>query len=275
MFGDDEARLAFTSLLAQAQRRSWDQGLVDDEGERAAARHGQVDPPKRLALLSWCVTPDEWQLLLWPAGSGDICAFVRWLSMRHAQQYHLAQGTSGGGPVFRGRFRSFPVMPGGGYPQSVARFIERHPCRLGLCETPEAWPASSAWDRSHARPDDGGRPTVLPADEWPGGDVLNSEDFDLLVQRPAPTAELTALETCRRRGRPLGSDEWMSNAAQRLNLTHTLRPRGRPRKADAAPRNLEACTLPVAAAPAPPPPPPAGGGPAAHRRGNPRSSVAA
>jgi len=43
--------------------------------------------------------------------------------------------------------------------------------------------------------------------------------------------ELEAIRHCVTRGTPFGSERWSKNTAARLGLTHTLRPRGRPRKA--------------------------------------------
>ena len=60
-------------------------------------------------------------------------------------------------------------------------------------------------------------PIPLP-DKWLGlVDLLPNE------------ADLEKLENCIRRGSPYGSDMWTVRMAERLDLTSTLRPRGRPK----------------------------------------------
>jgi putative transposase len=50
------------------------------------------------------------------------------------------------------------------------------------------------------------------------------------VNRPQPKAELDAVQTSVRRGRPFGSMVWQEITAKKLGLESTFQPRGRPRK---------------------------------------------
>ena len=43
-------------------------------------------------------------------------------------------------------------------------------------------------------------------------------------------SELEDLRSSAQRGRPFGSEEWMSNIAKRLGLESTMNPRGRPKR---------------------------------------------
>ena len=48
------------------------------------------------------------------------------------------------------------------------------------------------------------------------------------MNRPQSEAEVEAIRTAERRGRPLGDDAWVERIAARHDLRSTLRPRGRP-----------------------------------------------
>jgi putative transposase len=49
------------------------------------------------------------------------------------------------------------------------------------------------------------------------------------VNRPQTEGELAGVRASVSRGRPYGDDAWAMQAAQRLDLGATMRPRGRPR----------------------------------------------
>jgi putative transposase len=51
-----------------------------------------------------------------------------------------------------------------------------------------------------------------------------------IVNRPQRAAEEKAVRHSVQRGTPFGGERWATATAARLNLEHTLRPRGRPRK---------------------------------------------
>ncbi len=95
------------------------------------------------------------------------------------------------------------------------------------------------WCSPHRRPN--GDAEKLLAD-W---SVARRDDWIEWVNQPQTARELQALRTCVARGRPFGDEPWERGRprphfrqrhaggaarAQRLNLTHTFRPRGRPGK---------------------------------------------
>jgi putative transposase len=53
-----------------------------------------------------------------------------------------------------------------------------------------------------------------------------------MVNRPQTEAELAALRVSVQRGRPFGDHAWLDRVAAELGLESTIRPRGRPRKAE-------------------------------------------
>ncbi|NLF08236.1 MAG: hypothetical protein GX594_09690 [Pirellulaceae bacterium] len=56
------------------------------------------------------IMPNHWHFVLWPRGDGDISEFMRWLTVTHTQRCHAAHRTAGRGPLYQGRFKSFPIQ---------------------------------------------------------------------------------------------------------------------------------------------------------------------
>jgi putative transposase len=177
-----------------------------------------------MRVLAWCVMPNHWHFVLWPEGDGDLSEFMRWLTVTHTQRWHAAHRTSGTGPLYQGRFKSFPIQEDD-HLLTVLRYVERNPLRAKIVEEVEAWRWSSLWHRVHGDQagllDDG--PLPLPR-RWRQH-----------VQRSQTEAELEALRRSVVRGAPFGDSSWRERTAKKLSLQSTLRPRGRPRKATPAP----------------------------------------
>lgn len=172
-----------------------------------------------MRLLGYCLMGNHWHLLLWPREDGDLSTFTQWVTMTHSQRWHAAHGTAGMGHLYQGRFKSFPVQSSEYY-LTVLRYIESNPLRAELVESSADWQWSSLAIRQGIEKDGlslHAGPIPLP-DKWLGlVDLLPNE------------ADLEKLENCIRRGSPYGSDMWTVRMAERLDLTSTLRPRGRPK----------------------------------------------
>ena len=164
--------------------------------------------------------PNHWHLVLWPQADGDVSEFLRWLTVTHTQRWHAHRHTAATGPLYQGRFKSFPIETDE-HLLTVLRYVERNPVRAGLVERAEQWPWSSArWWRQGESP-----PLYLQL-----GPVARPPDWLDYVQQPLTLDELQAVRTSVNRGRPYGTLPWMQETAQALGLEPSLRPRGRPRK---------------------------------------------
>jgi putative transposase len=170
-------------------------------------------------LLAYCVLPNHWHLVLWPEKDGDLSEHLRWLTVTHTQRWHAHHHTSGTGPIYQGRFKSFPVQEDD-HLQTVCRYVERNALRAGLVSRAESWRWSSLYHRLH-----GGGPVLDP------GPVALPGKWVQYVNRAQTQAELEALRRCVVRGAPFGAEEWQKETAAALGLEASLRPRGRPRKA--------------------------------------------
>ncbi len=172
-------------------------------------------------LLNYCVMPNHWHLLLWPRADGELSETMRWLTVTHTQRWHAHRNSAGTGPVYQGRFKSFPVQSDEHF-LSVARYVERNAVRAHLVKRAEEWRWSSLWQWQNS-----GSPLGELLARWP---VPRPRDWLLRVNRALTSAELTAVRLSVQRGQPYGSDRWTDRTAERLDLQSSLRPRGRPRK---------------------------------------------
>jgi putative transposase len=104
-----------------------------------------------MRLLAWCVLPNHWHFVLWPRRDGELSEFMRWLTVTQTQRWHAAHRTAGTGPLYQGRFKSFPIEADERL-LTVVRYVERNPLRARLVEAAETWRWSSLWHRLHGDP---------------------------------------------------------------------------------------------------------------------------
>jgi putative transposase len=171
-------------------------------------------------LLAYTLMPNHWHLVLWPKRDGDLSEFLRWLTVTHTQRYRAHTHTEGAGPVYQGRFKSFPIQEDE-HLLTVLRYVERNALRAGLVKRAADWRWSSLWQRSQGRGagwlDEG--PLALP------------RNWKAHVEAATTEAEWEAVRRSVVRGSPFGGPSWVEKTAKRLKLESTLRQRGRPRKA--------------------------------------------
>jgi putative transposase len=79
----------------------------------------------RIRITAYCLMPNHWHLLLWPRRDGELSEVLRWITVTHTQRWLAHHQTSGTGPVYQGRFKSFPVQTDEHF-LMVARYVERN-----------------------------------------------------------------------------------------------------------------------------------------------------
>ena len=174
----------------------------------------------KIRIATYCLMPNHWHLLLWPRQDGELSEVLRWITVTHTQRWHAHHHTAGTGPVYQGRFKSFPVQTDEHF-LTVACYIERNALRAKLVTRAEDWQWSSLWRRDQR--DD--KLTTWFSD-WP---VERPQDWLTRVNRPQSASELESLRTSVQRGRPFGEEGWVRRMAKRFGMEATLRPRGRPK----------------------------------------------
>ena len=173
-----------------------------------------------IRIAAYCLMPNHWHLLLWPRRDAELSEVLRWITVTHTQRGHAHHKTAGSGPVYQGRFKSFPVQTDGHF-LTVARYVERNALRAKLVDRAEDWHWSSLWRRAQ-----GDATLTAWLRDWP---VERPRDWVARVNRPHTTSELESLRLAVQRGRPFGEDAWVRRMVRRFGLESRVRPRGRPK----------------------------------------------
>ena len=174
-------------------------------------------------LLSYCLMGNHWHLVLRPHTAAALGDLMRWVGVTHVRRHHEHYHRRGGGHLYQGRFKSFPVQDDLHF-LTVCRYVEANPLRAKLVEKAQAWPFSSLRQRAGAGP----AATLKPPLALAGWPVERPRDWLAKVNRPMDKGELKPLQESVRRGRPFGDPRWVAQTAARLGLGNTLRGPGRP-----------------------------------------------
>jgi putative transposase len=166
-----------------------------------------------MRIVAYCVMPNHWHLVLWPATDGALRGFMTWLTLTHTQRWHARRGSAGSGHLYQGRYKSFLVQDDG-HLLTVCRYVERNPLRARLVRRAEAWRWGSLWRRER------GRGLDLLSD----GPVARPADWRQFVNRAETAVELDALRASTQRGRPFGAGPWRDDMVRRFDLATTLPP---------------------------------------------------
>ena len=170
-------------------------------------------------LLGYCLMPNHWHLILWPRETGELSAYMRWLSNTHVRRWRQHGHSVGQGHVYQGRFKSFPVQDDRHY-LTLLRYVEANPLRAKLVRRAERW----AWSSRSATKSPDGR-ELLSA-----GPLPRPANWPEIVNEPLSDKDLSLAKLSVKRGRPFGDPAWVHRTAERLGLGFTLRERGRPKK---------------------------------------------
>ena len=169
-------------------------------------------------LLAFCLMPNHWHLVIRPRGDADLSKYMRWLCTAHVRRHH-AHHRSGGGHLYQGRYKSFPIQDDL-HLLTVLRYVEANPLRAKLAERAGQW----AWSTDAFRLTAMGRELLC---DWP---VDRPRNWNRILEEKLPDADLGEIRTSVERCRPYGSATWIQKTASRLGLEFTLRQRGRPKK---------------------------------------------
>ncbi|HVT87425.1 MAG TPA: transposase [Tepidisphaeraceae bacterium] len=217
-------RLSTGGLAYHVLNRAVGRGtLFEDQADYLAMERVIEQVHKRLPIriVSYCLMPNHWHLVLWPKEDGELTEFMRLMTVTHTQRWHAHHHTAGTGPLYQGRFKSFPIQQDEHF-LTVCRYVERNASRAGLAKSAQRWPWSSLARRDLKSPP----AWLLGMKHWP---VPAPRSWPAWVNRAESRAELEAVRTSVTRGRPFGDNRWQERTARQLELESTLRPRGRQR----------------------------------------------
>lgn len=174
-----------------------------------------------MRILSYCIMPNHWHLLLYPINDGDMSEFMRWVTTTHVRQRRTKTQTVGEGHLYQGAYKSFPIETDF-HLTTVIRYVEQNPLRAKLTTRAEDWQWSSLYRRLRNNKEDQKLLSVLPTDlpsnyQESVNDVLGEEDL-----KPIRYSLI--------KGAPYGREAWVEDMVERYNLGSTLHGPGRPKK---------------------------------------------
>jgi putative transposase len=172
-------------------------------------------------LMAWCLMPNHWHLVVRATSQTDLSTWMQWVTVTHVHRWHAHTKTAGEGPLYQGRFRSFPVQEDYHFLR-VCRYVEANALRATLVDRAEDW----RWGSLQMRRG-GESPLRQWLRPWP---VNQPRNWLADVNRAMEDAALKQLRHSVKVGTPFGHETWSTRVARRLGLQSSLRPRGRPRK---------------------------------------------
>lgn len=173
-------------------------------------------------VLAYCLMPTHFHLVLRPREDGELSEFMHLLLVTHTRRWHAQHHTVGAGPLYQGRFRSFPLQANE-YFLKTARYVESNPVRSARVALAQDW----RWCSLRQRRAIAAGEEALRLSHWP---VPEPPHWLRTLNTPQRQAELADLRCCVQRGRPFGDERWTRRITRELTLESTFRPRGRPRK---------------------------------------------
>jgi putative transposase len=186
---------------------------------RTQARH-------EMRLVSWCMMPNHWHLVVWPSEDGQLGRFMQRLTISHVRRWQEHRRRVGEGHVYQGRYKSFPVQRDE-HLLTVNRYVERNALRSNMVKHAEDWRWGSLWRwvNRHKALDD-----VPALCDWTTACGGRPRNWRQRVNQPETQGELEAMRRCVNRGQPYGGDTWTRRVTKLMDLASTFRERGRPRK---------------------------------------------
>ncbi len=195
--------------------------LFHKDGDFAAFEQVLVEGLARypVELYTYCLMDNHWHLVLAPLEAGAMGRLMGWVGVTHVRRHHEHYHTRGGGHLYQGRFKSFPIQQDRHFLR-VCRYVEANALRAGAVRRAEDWPWCGLAARTR-----GGKPIKLSP--WP---IDRPAGWREIVNDVTAPEELTILRAKVNRGQPYGAAAWIEQTARHLGLEATVRDIGRPRK---------------------------------------------
>lgn len=157
--------------------------------------------------------PNHFHLALYPKTDGELQKFMGWLTKTHTQRWHVSHKTTGHGPLYQGRYKSF-IVDTDEYYLTLMKYIEQNPLRANLVERSEDWEWGSLYRRESGTPE---QKRLLYT--WL---LKEPENYLENVNTLLPKGDVEEIRVSVKKGCPYGGEVW------RLNLEYTNRGVGRP-----------------------------------------------
>ncbi len=174
-----------------------------------------------MRILAYCIMPNHWHLVLYPRTDTDMSAFMHWLTTTHVRHHRVATKSIGGGHLYQGSYKSFPVEKSE-YLTTLIRYVEQNPLRAKIVQRSEDWKYSSLYRCLEGTPKQkkllAKLPVDLPHQYFKEVNTTYNEDV------------LKEIRQSVQRGTPYGREKWVTKFVDAHQMESTVRMPGRPRK---------------------------------------------
>ena len=180
-----------------------------------------------LEVLGYCLMTNHIHLVAVPHGKSSLAKAVgrtHWAYTQYVNELHARVGH-----LWHNRFYLCPTDEK--HTVAALRYVECNPVRAKLVRMPWRYPWSSA--ATHVGGKD--RSELLDLDEW--RKHWSPDEWRETLREPLEDSQVNALRRTTHRGRPLGSDSFLSKVEHVLGRRLRARPVGRPRKGVRKPKN--------------------------------------
>lgn len=194
--------------------------FVDDDRRFYLGLLREQSTEYKVAIDAYCLMTNHVHLVATPATAEALAETLRRVNQYYAQYINRLHGRSG--HLWQDRFFSCGLDEEHFWTAMI--YVERNPVRAGLVGKAWDWPWSSA--AGHCR--GGDEAGLLDVASW--RKRIGGQDWRKSLARLEDPRSVERLQLCTTRGRPLGSDSFVSKLERALG--RRLRPlaHGRPRK---------------------------------------------
>jgi len=218
------ARIVIQGLphhVTQRGNNRQDVFFVDDDRrvyldllQRHSRQHG-------LRVLGYCLMTNHVHLVAVPEAEDSLAKAIGRTDFVYTQYVNRLHGRSG--HLWQNRFHSCALDEA--HLSAAMRYLERNPVRAGLVRVPWRHRWSSAAAHVGEGRDAGG---LLDLPAW--RELWSPEEWKELLRQDPSADDLGALRRSTSRGRPLGSDSFLSKLEAKLGRRLRPLPIGRPRR---------------------------------------------
>lgn len=205
------------------QRGNYRQKIFADDTDRKKYISLLKDESKRygLIILAYCLMPNHVHFIGVSKREDSMGKTFKYVNMKYSQYYNRRMKVAG--HLFQGRF--FSCIMDERHTIACARYIERNPVRAKIVKRPCAWKWSSA--NLHCGIDRDDELGVKKLFDYVDREQKGWKEF---IEAPDNPDDLKQIREQTRKGRPLGSNDFVERLERKLNRMLKLKPKGRPKK---------------------------------------------
>ena len=144
-----------------------------------------------ISVWAYCLMPNHVHFVVVPKQEDSLARLFRNVHRRYSR--HINRRQEWQGHLWQERFHSFVMDER--YLLATVRYVELNPVRAGLCDTPQAWPWSSA--RAHLQGSDDQISVVEPM-------LSRVDNWSVFLSQSTTEAQLANIRKHASSGRPAG-----------------------------------------------------------------------